>query len=148
MESKSQRYEHLRRLAQGNRRFSHDCTPLGDSGGKGLDYTSLIDHHDIISTHPGKGSERLMTLTPQKKKMLWLYNTGMDRTSWGFYNWRVDSVGCWEWHFCWSEDGSNYGYVNGGEWYNPFTNVDGFSPHAPAGYRGCLRWNGFQSGRF
>ena len=117
--------------------FPSFVTPMGD-GQSGLDYTSLIDHADIISTHAGKGSEKLMTFTPQKKKMLWLYNTGMDRLSWGFYNWRVGSVGRWEWHFCFSEGGSNTGYINEEEWYNPFTASDGFAPHAPNSYSGAI----------
>jgi hypothetical protein len=104
-------------------------TPMGDSNG-GKDYTSLIDHHDIVATHAGKGSEKLMTLTPQKGKTLWLYNCGMDRLSWGFYNWRVASTGRWEWHFRWSEGGGDGGYLNE-EWYNPFTSLSAFAPEAP-----------------
>ena len=104
-------------------------TPMGDTQ-SGKDYTSLVDHHDIIATHAGKGSERLMTLTPQKGKQLWLYNCGMDRLSWGFYNWRVASIGRWEWHFRWSEDNSDNGYLNE-EWYNPFTSLTAFAPEAP-----------------
>ena len=117
--------------------FPTFVTPMGDTQ-SGLDYTSLTDHADIISTHAGAGSEKLMKLTPEKKKMLWLYNTGMDRLSWGFYNWRVGSVGRWEWHFCFSEGGSNAGYINEDEWYNPFTSGDGFAPHAPKSYRGGM----------
>jgi hypothetical protein len=104
-------------------------TPMGDSGA-GKDYTALVDHHDIISTHAGKGSAKLMSATPQKGKTLWLYNTGMDRLSWGFYNWRVGSTGRWEWHFCWADGGPDNGYINE-EWYNPFTGLDGAAPRAP-----------------
>jgi hypothetical protein len=111
--------------------------PMGDSQ-SGKDYTSLIDHSDIVSTHAGKGSERLMTMTPEKKKLLHLYNTGMDRLSWGFYNWRVGSVGRWEWHFCFSEGGGKDGYLNDHEWFNPFTGNDGFAPHAPSSYPGAM----------
>ncbi|MGD0094610.1 MAG: hypothetical protein ABSE73_32265, partial [Planctomycetota bacterium] len=112
-------------------------TPMGDSQ-SGKDYTSLVDHADIISTHAGKGSERLMRLTPEKKKLLWLYNIGMDRLAWGFYNWRVGSVGRWEWHFCWSEGGADNGYL-GQEWYNPFTRPSAFAPPAPyATYPGAM----------
>ncbi|HYF51548.1 MAG TPA: hypothetical protein VEJ63_19195 [Planctomycetota bacterium] len=112
-------------------------TPMGDTQ-SGKDYTSLVDHASIISTHAGKGSEKLMTKTIEVKKPLWLYNTGMDRLSWGFYNWRVNSVGRWEWHFCFHEPGSNYGYYNATEWYNPFTTSDAFSPNAPASYPGSM----------
>jgi hypothetical protein len=120
-------------------------TPMGDVNG-GKDYTSLVDHHDIIATHAGKGSERLMTLTLQKNKTLWLYNTGMDRLSWGFYNWRVGSKGRWEWHFCWIEDWDEKVYLND-EWYNPFTVFDAAAQRAPyATYPGAMLFkSGFLS---
>ena len=71
-------------------------------------------------------------------KTLWLYNTGMDRFSWGFYNWRARSEGRWEWHFCWPDDAAHGGYP-GREWYNPFTAVHGFAPYAPpADYPGGM----------
>ncbi|MGA2035362.1 MAG: hypothetical protein ABSG68_24200 [Thermoguttaceae bacterium] len=104
-------------------------TPMSDRN-SGRDYTSLIDHHDVIATHAGKESEELMRITVEKKKQLWLYNTGMDRLSWGFYNWRVGSTGRYEWHFCWPEEGADNGYPNH-EWYNPFTPYGGFTSHAP-----------------
>jgi len=111
-------------------------TPMGDSQ-SGKDYTSLIDHTDIISTHAGKGGEKLMRQTPEKKKTLWLYNTGMDRLSWGFYNWRVGSTGRWEWHFCFYEEAGDNGYMNQ-EWYNPFTGRNAFAPHAPLAQPGAM----------
>jgi hypothetical protein len=124
--------------------FPTFVTPMGDKQ-SGKDYTSLIDHADIVSTHAGKGSEQLMKLTPERKKLLWLYNTGMDRLSWGFYNWRVGSIGRWEWHFCSSDGGPNNGYANDDEWYNPFTGKDGDAPHAPAALPGSML---FKSGFF
>ena len=78
-------------------------TPMGDTE-SGKDYTVLADHVDIISTHAWKGSAGLIARTHEKGKTLWLYNTGMDRFSWGFYNWRARSEGRWEWHFCWPDD--------------------------------------------
>lgn len=111
-------------------------TPMGDSQ-SGKDYTSLIDHTDILSTHAGKGSERLMKMTPEKKKTLWLYNTGMDRLSWGFYNWRVGSTGRWEWHFCYFDEGADIGYMNQ-DWYNPFTGRGGLAPRAPLAMPGAI----------
>jgi hypothetical protein len=112
-------------------------TPMGDRNA-GRDYTSLVEHHDVIATHAGKESEKLMTITLEKKKALWLYNTGMDRLSWGFYNWRVGSTGRYEWHFCFPEDGIDNGYPNQ-EWYNPFTSLSGFTSHAPyKEYKGAM----------
>jgi hypothetical protein len=104
-------------------------TPMGDTQ-SGKDYTSLVDHADIISVHAYKSSKRMMQKTKEKGKTLWLYNTGMDRFSWGFYNWRVESKGRWEWHFNWVSDSTAGGYP-GREWYNPFTGLHGYAPNAP-----------------
>nr|MBA3708506.1 hypothetical protein [Planctomycetota bacterium] len=112
-------------------------TPMGDSG-SGKDYTALIDHAGIISTHAGKGSERLMRGTIAAGKPLWLYNTGMDRLSWGFYAWRVGACGRWEWHFCFSEPGGAPGYPNTEEWMNPFTTRDAATVHAPSTFAGSM----------
>lgn len=104
-------------------------TPMGDTQ-SGLDYTGLVDHVDIVSTHATDNSKRFMGDTIEKGKILWLYNTGMDRFSWGFYNWRAGSKGRWEWHFCWSSYDTEGGYP-GAEWYNPFTGMHGFALNAP-----------------
>jgi hypothetical protein len=104
-------------------------TPMSDTE-SGKDYTALVDHADIIATHAWKPSAGLIARTHEKGKTLWLYNTGMDRFSWGFYNWRARSEGRWEWHFCWPDDAAKGGYP-GREWYNPFTSVHGFAPYAP-----------------
>jgi len=112
-------------------------TPMGDTE-SGKDYTVLADHVDIISTHAWKGSAGLIARTHEKGKTLWLYNTGMDRFSWGFYNWRARSEGRWEWHFCYPDDSARGGYP-GREWYNPFTGSHGFAPYAPpADYPGGM----------
>jgi hypothetical protein len=112
-------------------------TPMSDAQ-SGKDYLSLVDHHDIIATHAGKPSERLMKETPAKGKSLWLYNIGMDRLSWGFYNWRVGSAGRYEWHFCWNSGAAENGYLND-EWYNPFTPYVGYTSYAPyPKYKGAI----------
>lgn len=112
-------------------------TPMGDSN-QGKDYTVLAEHVDIISVHAYPGSKGQIMSTREHGKTLWLYNTGKDRFSWGFYNWRVGSKGRWEWHFCWSEGGSKGGYP-GDEWYNPFTSRHGLAPNAPySKYRGGM----------
>jgi hypothetical protein len=111
-------------------------TPMGDTNG-GKDYTVLADHADIVSVHAWKASEGLMERTRKNGKTLWLYNTGMDRLSWGFYNWRAGSQGRWEWHFGWHEAGARGGYP-GSDWYNPFTAAHGFTSHAPAEFPGGM----------
>jgi hypothetical protein len=112
-------------------------TPMGDRN-DGKDYTSLVEHAAIISTHAGRGSERLMRLTAAAGKPLWIYNTGMDRLSWGFWLARSGAVGRWEWHFRWSEGGATGGYPNEGEWHNPFTANDAFAPMAPPDRPGAM----------
>lgn len=111
-------------------------TPMSD-GNSGQDYTVLADHLDIVSIHAWKPSRGLLTRTREQGKRLWLYNTGMDRFSWGFYNWRVGSTGRWEWHFCFAEDQAFGGYP-GREWYNPFTSLHGMAPNAPDTFRGGM----------
>jgi hypothetical protein len=111
-------------------------TPMSDSNG-GKDYTALVDHVDVVSIHAWKASEKLLKKTHEKKKTLWLYNTGMDRYSWGFYAWRVGAAGRWEWHFCFAEDQAKNGYP-GREWFNPFTSSHGLAPYAPAEYPGGM----------
>jgi len=98
------------------------------------DYVPFLDHVDVLSTHAWEPSKRFMTETLERKKILWLYNCGKDRYSWGFYNWRAKSSGRWEWHFCWYSDSAEGGYP-GREWYNPFTGLAGLAPSAP--YASC-----------
>ncbi len=113
------------------------CNPMYDTT-HGKDYTPLIDHVDVLSTHGWKNSEKFMNQTIEKKKTLWLYNCGQDRYSWGFYNWRSKSSGKFEWHFGWPEDDAVGGYP-GRDWYNPFTSLSSATSLAPySKYKGGL----------
>jgi hypothetical protein len=109
---------------------------MGDSNG-GKDYTPLVDNVDILSVHGYKASSKLMERAAEKKRALWLYNTGVDRFSWGFYAWRVGAVGRWEWHFSW-HDGQAKGGYPGEEWFNPFTASHGYASDAPLDYPGGI----------
>jgi hypothetical protein len=111
-------------------------TPMGDTN-SGKDYTALVDHADILSVHGGKSSAKFMRKTREGKKTLWLYNTGMDRFSWGFYAWRVGAEGRWEWHFSSPEDQAKGGYP-GREWHNPFTGSHGLACDAPPNHPGAM----------
>ena len=104
-------------------------TPMGDTQ-SGKDYTSMVDHIDIVSVHATASSRRMMEKAKSPGKTLWFYNTGMDRFSWGFYNWRMNSKGRWEWHWSWGR-GAPEGYPCPGEWYTPMTGNNGFAMHAP-----------------
>ncbi|MCY3020483.1 MAG: hypothetical protein NTW87_15795 [Planctomycetota bacterium] len=105
-------------------------TPMGDSQ-SGKDYTSLVDHIDIVSVHAYAGSKKMIEATQAKNKTLWFYNTGMDRFSWGFYAWRMGAKGRWEWHWCFVDEGGPEGYPCPAEWYTPFTANDAFTTQAP-----------------
>lgn len=118
------------REAGGPKTFS---TPMGD-GSKGADNTTLVDHHDIISVHAWQASKKLMEKTRSTPgKILWFYNTGMDRLSWGFYAWRMGAVGRWEWHWCFVDGSGPDGYPADDEWYTPFTSRSAVANHAPYG---------------
>jgi hypothetical protein len=72
----------------------------------------------------------MIAATRKLGKTLWFYNTGMDRFSWGYYNWRMASKGRWEWHWSWGGGGVE-GYPCPAEWYTPFTGNDGAALRAP-----------------
>jgi len=110
--------------------FNTFVTFMGDAN-MGKDYTPIVDHIDISSVHAWANSAKVMQATREQKKTLWFYNVGMDRYSWGFYNWAHDSKGRWEWHFCFPDGGSVIGHPNPGVWYTPFTSQIGFANHAP-----------------
>jgi hypothetical protein len=105
------------------------CNPMCDIT-HGKDYTPMIAHVDVLSTHAWKNSERFMKGTLAQGKTLWLYNCGRDRYSYGFYNWRWQSHGRWEWQFMEPGDGASGGYP-GREWYNPFTELHSCTNCAP-----------------
>ena len=102
----------------------------------GKDYTGFVDHLDVYSSHAWKQSERSFHLAQEKGKTIWLYNSGMDRYTWGFYNWRFQSQGRMEWAFFEAHEHSEFGY-SGQDWYNPFGCMGGYAPSAPyAKYKG------------
>ena len=55
------------------------CNPMGDIT-HGKDYTPMIDHVDVLSTHAWKNSEKFMKGALAKGKTLWLYNFGATAT--------------------------------------------------------------------
>ena len=110
-------------------RLTTFVTPMGDTQ-SGKDYTPLAKHVDIVSVHAFEGSKRMIAATRKLGKTLWFYNTGMDRFSWGYYNWRMGSKGRWEWHWSWGGGGVQ-GYPCPAEWYTPFTGNDGAALRAP-----------------
>jgi len=102
------------------------------------DYLPFLDFVEVLATHPWQRSARFMKETPARGKVLWLYNGGMDRLGWGFYNWRTGTRGRWEWHFCFPSEWS-WEYYPGDDWYLPYTGSAGMGPAAPyAKYKGGM----------
>jgi hypothetical protein len=103
-------------------------------------YLGFLDYVDVLSTHPWKQSARFMKETQAKGRTLWLYNGGMDRFSWGFYQWRTGATGRWEWHTCFAGDWT-WEYYPGHDWYLPYTDSNGFGPAAPyTDFRGGMAY--------
>ena len=98
----------------------------------GRDYTTLVDHTEIVSIHGHKGAPRIFSKAYMGGKSIWFYNIGMDRFKWGFYPWAYEAVGRFEWHWCFVDGWlkSRGGYP-GREWFNPFTPMTGNAPNAP-----------------
>lgn len=111
--------------------FEHTFVSFMGDVNNGLDYTPIVDYIDIVAVHATPHSERLIQEARAQDKTLWFYNVGMDRFSWGFYNWAMNSEGRWEWHFCFSTPGGVKGFRNTAQWYTPFTSLDGYAMHAP-----------------
>jgi hypothetical protein len=104
-------------------------TPMGDVGG-GLDYTTLVDHADVITPHADAGSVKIIEKTKALNKKLAFYNSTMSRYIWGYYIWSMGAMSYSQWH--WSfPDGTAVGGYPGNEWYNPFTSMSGYASNAP-----------------
>jgi hypothetical protein len=91
--------------------------PMADVNG-GKNYTVLVDHCDIISTHPWAQSQQMIQTTLAKQKTLWFFNAGVDRYSWGFHAWAAKCTGRWEWHICWMRGTHEHAGYPGIEWHN------------------------------
>lgn len=113
--------------------------PMGDVNSD-KDYLSLLDHVDIIDTHAGPASEKFITTAVKNRKPeLWIYNTGKDRFSNGFYVWRAGATGKHEWHFSqWNYE--NPGKYPGKDLHNPLMvyEIGDATAAAPLNYRGGL----------
>ena len=112
-------------------------SPMGDTQ-SGLDYTELVNHFDIINTHPAAGSRRLMAKTHQDGRELWFYNGGYSRMMWGVYQFKHNSRSYSQWHWSWADVNALGGYP-GADWYNPFTGMYATANNAPiAKYPGAF----------
>ena len=105
-------------------------TPMSDTSGN-LDYSTVVDHHDIIAVHAYEGAKKLIEKSSAPGKTLYFYNTGKDRLSWGFYSWRMNCKGRWEWHWSFSETSEVAGYPTPEEWYSPFAGKNCLAQMAP-----------------
>jgi len=76
-------------------------TPMADVQ-NGVDYLPMLDYLDIVQTHPWERSARMIARARKPgKPILWLYNAGIDRLSFGFAVWRLEAKGRWQWHYQW-----------------------------------------------
>lgn len=104
-------------------------TPMADTS-RGEDYTNLIEHHDIISTHPSPKSRKLMEKTKAKGKELWFYNGDFTRETWGVRQFKHGSRAFAQWHWSFVYPKQTGGYP-GLDWFNPFTAVYSPANNAP-----------------
>jgi len=72
--------------------------PLMLDSSDGVDYTPIARRLDVVCTHPWKTSKNLIAAARE----LWLYNTGMDRFSYGFHFWKSRAKGRGEWAYEWT----------------------------------------------
>jgi hypothetical protein len=78
-------------------------SPMGDSQG-GVDYMPMVPLMDVLQTHPWKNSEKQIAMAVEAgKPMLWSYNAGNDRLSFGFSLWKLKARGRYQWHYQWSD---------------------------------------------
>ena len=76
-------------------------TPMADEQ-EGVDYLPLLDYLDIVQTHPWERSARMIARARKPgRPILWTYNAGVDRLSFGFAVWRLGAKGRWQWHYQW-----------------------------------------------
>ena len=113
-------------------------TPMGDRN-SGKDYTPLLDYLEIVATHPGSNSAKMIQRAMTDPKLeLWIYNAGQDRASNGFYLWRVGATGKHEWHYnMFTAEKTKGGYM-GSDIHNPFIGYEytGATVPAPLNYKG------------
>ena len=115
-------------------------TPMGDQN-HGKDYTPMLDHLEIVATHSTSRSRRMIERGMSDPELeLWIYNTGKDRYSNGFYTWRVGATGKHEWHFNQWIHARTKGRYLGLDIHNPFLNYEHTSATVPAPltYKGAL----------
>jgi hypothetical protein len=74
--------------------------PMRDSE-DGVNFLPLVEHFDVIATHPWDQSAGLMDAIRKNGKRLWYFNGIPDRYDFGFQMAASDSHGFWQWHFGW-----------------------------------------------
>jgi hypothetical protein len=97
----------------------------------GKNYLPLLDSLDIVSAHPDRGSHGILDATQGGKPVLWLYNAGMNRFTYGFYPWAIGAKGRWEWHYeWWTQAYDPFARTSGSAW-STGTGVVMPSPNGP-----------------
>jgi hypothetical protein len=77
-------------------------TLMGDRDYFGDDYTPMLPLMDVAMTHAWDGSRQIFLLANKEKIAKGIpYNNGWSRYVWGFYVWKADSCGNWQWVYSW-----------------------------------------------
>lgn len=77
-------------------------TLMGDKDGFNRPYTPMIPLMDVVSTHSWPGSDDTIFLgAVEKIADLWLYNNGFTRFTHGYYLWKSQALGHWQWVYSW-----------------------------------------------
>ena len=101
-------------------------TPMGDSS-HGVDYTPMIPMQDIIQTHPwARSAKSIAEAQKPGPPILWFYNAGTDRLSYGMYVWKMKATGRWQWHYQWPD--TSWHPFRGRHWAAVYPSPDGPVP--------------------
>lgn len=90
----------------------------------GTDYSPMVPLMDILQTHPRPSAAKIIGITAEEGgPLLWFDNPGKNRISYGFHLWKLNGIGCWQWHYQWGDTS-----------YNPFVGYHwAVSYHSPDG---------------
>jgi len=77
--------------------------PMRDAN-SGVDYTPLLEHVDVVATHPWERSEKIIEYCREHSEPeLWYFNSIMwDRYDFGCQVGAAGAKGFWQWHFQWT----------------------------------------------
>jgi hypothetical protein len=99
----------------------------------GKDYTGMLQHMDLLQTHPAAKSRKLQQLALERgRPVLQFFNAGknVNRYPFGFHLWARRAAGIWQWHFHYWVDAANP-LMNITGWNWGVSNVVFLTPEGP-----------------